>query len=235
MNATEPETAVQQPLHPPSVPQRRGAGALFMASGGIYLTAEFIAAAAWTDPAYSYTHHFTSNLGVRGPVTAFGQFMYSPLWWVMNTGFFLFGLVALAGVIALRGLPAKRRVPAVLMAALLAIGGILLSLFPGSGESADSGGTDYHALGAFVGFFSANVLIILLGRMHGHLGITRRLGRTLVGAGTFGFVSLAVHMAVLASETGVLIGLTQRGIIYPFLISMIIVGVALRKRRLPAA
>lgn len=78
MNATEPETAVQQPLHPPSVPQRRGAGALFMASGGIYLTAEFIAAAAWTDPAYSYTHHFTSNLGVRGPVTAFGQFMYSP-------------------------------------------------------------------------------------------------------------------------------------------------------------
>ncbi len=234
MTSAKPDTVVHQPLRPSAAPQPRSVGAVLMASGGIYLTAEFIAAAAWTDPPYSYTHHFTSNLGVRGPVTAFGQFMHSPLAGVMNTGFFLFGLIALAGVVALRGLPAGRRWPAVVMAALLAVGGILLSLFPGSGEPADSGGTDYHALGAFTGFVSANVLIILIGGMHRFLGITPGLGRTLVGAGMFGFLSLVVHMAVLASGTGVLIGLTQRGIIYPFLIGMIVVGAALRKRRLPA-
>lgn len=71
--------------------RRRAAGAALVASGGIFFTAELIAAAAWTDPPYSYTHHFISNLGVHGPATAFGQFMYSPLAWVMNTGFFLFG------------------------------------------------------------------------------------------------------------------------------------------------
>jgi hypothetical protein len=35
----------------------RAAGAALIASGGIFFTAELIAAAAWTDPPHSYTHH----------------------------------------------------------------------------------------------------------------------------------------------------------------------------------
>jgi hypothetical protein len=81
------------------VPQRRATGAALIASGGIYFTAEFIAAAAWTDPPYSYTYHFISDLGVHGPSTGFGQYMYSPLAWVMNAGFILFGIAAFAGVV----------------------------------------------------------------------------------------------------------------------------------------
>ncbi|WP_330278140.1 DUF998 domain-containing protein [Lentzea sp. NBC_00516] len=103
-----------------------------MASAGIYLAAEFIAAAAWTDPPYSYTHHFISNLGVHGPTTAFGQFMYSPLAWVMNTGFILFGLTALTGVVLLRGLPGRRWLY-LFLAVVLAAGGVTLGFFPGSG------------------------------------------------------------------------------------------------------
>ena len=140
MNDFEPE--------PAPVPQIRTAGVALMASGGIYFVAEFIAAAAWTDPPYSYTHHFISNLGVHGPSTAFGQFMYSPLAWVMNTGFFLFGLAALAGVLMLRGLPGRRRRALIATAVLLAAGSILVALFPGSGE-APGHGADYHGLGAF--------------------------------------------------------------------------------------
>ncbi|MEV6980621.1 DUF998 domain-containing protein [Sphaerisporangium sp. NPDC051017] len=233
MNDIKPESAVHQPLQPPSAPQRRRAGAALIASGGIYFTAEFIAAAAWTDPPYSYTYHFISNLGVRGPSTAFGQFMYSPLAWVMNTGFFLFGLAALAGVVMLRGLPGRRRGPAVAMAALLAAGGVVLAFFPGSGEATDNGATDYHGLGAFMGFISGNVLAILIGRMHQLLGFPRRLGRALVVAGILGLVSLVAYGAVLESGTGVLIGFVERGIVYPFLISFIIVGAALRKRHIP--
>ncbi|MET0234393.1 MAG: DUF998 domain-containing protein [Kibdelosporangium sp.] len=200
---------------------------MLLASGGIYFTAEFIAAAAWTDPAYSYTHHFISNLGVRGPATAFGQFMYSPLAWVMNTGFILFGLTALCGVVLLKGLPARRRRLMVTLAVLLAVGGVLLGFFPGSGET--TAGIDYHGLGAFLGFLSGNVLTILIGRAHGLLGFSRRLGRGLVVAGVYGLVSIGAYMAVLASETGVLIGLVERGIVDPFLIGFILVGVALRK------
>ena len=220
-------------LQPPS-PLRRRAGSALIASGAIYLTAEFIAAAAWSDPPYSYTHHFISNLGVRGPATAFGQFMYSPLAWVMNTGFFLFGLVALAGVIMLDGLPRKRRLPMIVLATLLAVGAVVLAFFPGSGETADNG-TDFHSLGAFLGFFSGNVLAILLGRAHGLLGLPRRLGRALVVAGVYGLASIVAYMSVLESEAGVLIGLFERGIVYPFLIGFIFLGAALRKSRVPVA
>ncbi|WP_409494600.1 hypothetical protein [Amycolatopsis sp. cmx-11-12] len=60
---------------PASSVRRRAAGALLVAGPAIFLLAEFISAAVWTDPAYSYTHHFISNLGVHGPSTLFGQYM----------------------------------------------------------------------------------------------------------------------------------------------------------------
>jgi hypothetical membrane protein len=215
-----------------TIPLSRGAGTALIASGAVYFIAEFIAAAAWTDPPYSYTYHFLSDLGVHGPSTAFGQYMYSPLAWVMNTGIFLFGLIALAGVVLLRGMPGRRRWIAIGLAALLAAGSVLVALFPGSGEAFDNGTAAYHGLGAFVAFTCGNVLAIMIGRMHRRLGVSRRLGRTLVGLGITGFVSLGAFMAILASGAGVLIGFFERGVIYPFLIGFILLGVALRQRRM---
>ncbi len=55
------------------LPQRRATGAALVAGPVIYLLAEFITAAAWTDPPYSYTYHFISNLGVHGPTEASGR------------------------------------------------------------------------------------------------------------------------------------------------------------------
>jgi hypothetical membrane protein len=217
---------VARPTRAPS--GNRRAGTVLMASAGIYFTAEFVAAAAWTDPAYSYTHHFISNLGVHGPTTAFGQFMYSPLFWVMNTGFVLFGLTALTGIVLLRGLPGRRRWLYLSLAVLLAAGGVTLGFFPGSGETADSG-VDYHALGAFAAFLSGNVLSILLGGAHRTLGFSRRLGTGLKVAGIYGLLSIPAYMAVTASETGILIGLVERGIVDPFLIGFIFLGAALRR------
>jgi len=204
----------------------RRAGAALIASGVIYFAAEFIAAAAWTDPPYSYTYHFISDLGVRGPATVFGQDVYSPLARVMNAGLFLFGLAALTGVILLRGLPGRRRWATVAAAALLAAGSIVVALFPGSD---DSGSSDYHGLGAFLAFVAGNALVILLGRAGQLLGVPRRLGRTLVQLGILGLVSLAAFGALRASGTGVLLGLFERGVIYPFLIGFIVVGAALRR------
>ncbi|WP_327008444.1 DUF998 domain-containing protein [Dactylosporangium sp. NBC_01737] len=205
-----------------AVPQSLGAKAALIAGGGIYFVAEFIAAAAWTDPPYSYTYHFISNLGVRGPSTAFGQFMYSPLAWVMNTGFILFGLAVLTGVLMLRGLPARRRWTLIATATLLATGSTLVALFPGSSEA-----SALHGLGALAAFGGGNVLAILLGRAHRLLGFSRRLGRTLMALGILGFVSLVVYLTV-ATGTGVLIGFFERGVIYPFLIGFIILGATLK-------
>jgi hypothetical membrane protein len=221
------ENAVHQPRSS-SAPRNRRAGTVLMASAGIYFTAEFIAAAAWKDPAYSYTHHFISNLGVHGPTTAFGQLMYSPLAWVMNTGFVLFGLTAFTGVVLLRGLSRRRRGVYLFLAALLAAGGVTLGFFPGSGETA-ADGVDYHALGAFAAFVSGNVLSILLGGAHRSLGFSRRLGIGLRVAGVYGLVSIPAYLAVASSEAGTLIGLVERGIVDPFLIGFLVVGAALRR------
>ncbi|GAB7045523.1 DUF998 domain-containing protein [Catenuloplanes indicus] len=198
------------------------------AAGTAYFTGEFIAAAAWTDPPYSYTHHFISNLGVHGPLTAFGQYIYSPLAAVMNTGFALTGLFALAGVATLRGLPAARRVAAVTAAAVLAAGLMLVALFPGDGSTT---GTDFHGIGAMLAFVAGNALIVLLGRAHRALGLSPALGRALTVAGIVGLLSLVAFEAILASGAGVLIGLAERGIIYPFLTGFVVLGAALRRRR----
>ncbi|SDT66833.1 DUF998 domain-containing protein [Actinoplanes derwentensis] len=193
-----------------------------MASGGIYFAAEFITAAAWTDPPYSYTYHFISNLGVHGPSTALGQHMYSPLAAVMNTGFILFGLTVPAAVLMLRGLPAGRIGALIATATLMAAGSTLVALFPG-----DNDASVFHGLGALAAFGGGNTLAILLGRAHRLLGISRRLGRTLVLLGVLGFASLVVYLTV-ATDTGILIGFFERGVIYPFLIGFIALGAALK-------
>lgn len=223
MNQLAPE-AVD---HRSPTARRRGAGAALVASGAVFFTTEFIAAAAWSDPAYSYTHHFISDLGVHGPLTAFGQYMYSPLAWVMNTGFILFGLAVLPGVALLDGLPKRRHRVMTLVATLLAVGGVLVGLFPGSD---DTGSTDYHGLGAALAFISGNVLAIMLGRAYQLLGVSRRLGRTLTVLGTVGLLSLVAFGVVLASGAGILIGLFERGIIYPFLIGFVVLGRGLLNR-----
>ena len=215
------------------MPQRRRAGAALIASGGIFFAAEFIAAAAWTNPPYSYTYHFISDLGVHGPSTGFGQYMYSPLAWVMNAGFILFGIAAFAGVAMLKGLPSGRRWAAIALAALLAVGVTLVALFPGSGEAIENGTAAYHGLGAFAAFICGNVLLILVGRTYQFLGVPRRLGRALVVLGILGFVSLVAFMADLSTGAGVLIGLFERGAVYSVMIGLISAGVALRQRRNP--
>jgi hypothetical membrane protein len=215
--------------HPP----HRRAGAALIASGGIYFSAEFIAAAAWTDPPYSYTHHFISNLGVHGPSTAFGQFMHSPLAWVMNAGFILFGVASFAGIAMLKGLSGGRRSAAIALATLMTTGITLVGLFPGSGEALEDGTGAYHALGAFAAFVGGNALLILLGRSYRSVGVPRGRGKALVLLGALGFVSLVAFMALLSSDTGVLIGLVQRAVVYPILIGLIGVGAALREPRNP--
>lgn len=200
----------------------------------VFFLAEFVTAAAWTDPAYSYTHHFISNLGVRGPSTLFGQYMRSPLHAVMNTGFFVFGLVILAGVAALRGVSGWRRWGLLAPAVLLAGGGVLLGLFPGSGEALEDGTGEYHSMGAFAGFIGGNVLAIVLGAMRRRVGLSAGAGRGLVAAGVAGLVSMTLYLALIlsAGESAIgIIGLIERGAVHPFLIGLLCAGISFVRAR----
>ncbi|WP_419706140.1 DUF998 domain-containing protein [Promicromonospora sp. NFX87] len=205
--------------------QRRAAGAVLVAAAAIFFLAELIAAAAWTDPPYSYTYHYISNLGVRGPSEALGQAMNSPLAWVMNTGFFLFGTMALAGVVMLRGLRGWRRGAALVPAAALAAGGVLLAFFPGSAEAMRDGTDAYHGLGAMAAIVGGNVLAIVLGRVYRLIGVPRKSARAMVLLGVFGLVSLVVFFAVAGSDAN-LIGLVERCAVYPLLIALALAGLS---------
>jgi hypothetical membrane protein len=210
--------------------RRRVAGAALFASGSIFFAAEFIAAAAWTHPAYSYTYHFISDLGVHGPSTAFSQYMYSPLFWVMNTGFVAFGLTALAGVILLAGLtqaPGRRHRGTIALAAVLAVGSTLVGLFPGSAEAIENGTVAFHSFGALAAFVSGNALVIRIGRRQEPLGIPRALRRPLVTLGIVGLVSMVGYMVMLGAQAPNLVGLVERGAVYPVLIGLMAVGAGL--------
>ncbi len=211
--------------------QRHAAGTMLVAAAVIFFLAEFIAAAAWTDPPYSYTYHYISNLGVRGPSEALGQFMYSPLAWVMNTGFFLFGITALAGVAMLRGLRGWRRGAVLVPAAALAVGGVVLAFFPGSAEAMNDGTGAYHGLGAMAAIVGGNVLVIVLGRVHRLIGVPPKPARAMVVLGVLGLVSLVGFLALAGSGANVLIGLVERCAVYPLLIGLVCAGVPIRRIR----
>jgi len=215
----------------PRTPQRRAAGAAFAAAAVIFLLAEFVAAAAWTDPPYSYTYHYISDLGVHGPLEALDQYMYSPLAWVMNTGFFLFGITVFVGVAMLNGLRGWRRWVVLIMGTLVGVGGVVLAFFHGDGEADRQGTVDYHSLGAMAAIVGGNVLIIVLGRMHRHLGVARKPGKAMVMLGAFGLVSMVAFLAVAGSGANVLVGLVERCAVYPVLFGLICAGVSIWSRR----
>jgi hypothetical membrane protein len=203
--------------------QRSAAGIVLIAGGLVFFIAEFIAAAAWTDPPYSYSYHYISNLGVHGPAEGFGQLMYSPLAWVMNTGFFLFGITLFGGTAMLAGVRGPRGWAVRTLALLLAAGGVLLAFFPGTGETPDSGAIDLHSLGALASIVGGNVLVITLGRAHADAGIAANTGRAMVALGVFGLMSLVGFMLIAGTSAG-LIGLVERCAVYPVLIGFICAG-----------
>lgn len=211
--------------------QRRAAGAVLVAGPAIYLLAEFVAAAAQTDPPYSYTYDYISNLGVRGPSEALGQVMNSPLSWVMNTGFFLFGITVFAGLLTLRGLRGRQRWAVLVPGALVAVGGILLAFFHGSAEAEKDGTGTYHGLGALAAIAGGNLLVIMLGRRHRLVGLSPNTGRAMTTLGVTGFAALVAFLAVTGSGAHGLIGLVERCAVYPFMISLIVAGSSIAGRR----
>lgn len=185
--------------------RRRCAGALLLAGAGIYLTTETVAAAAWTDPEYSYLYNYVSDLGVfeRGIVYN-GREVDSPLAWLMNTGFVASGLAMSAGAVLLQRGRKRWRTPVLVLAAAYAAGNTLIAAFPEYPPEAAVG----HGVGAALAIVGGNLLVIAVGeQLHGAFPRTARAAQAL---GALGLVSITVLVGTDVER----VGLVERMAIY---------------------
>lgn len=201
-------------------------GALLYLLAAEYFILELVAAAAWSEPAYSWTGNYISDLGV----TSCSPSVCSPQHALMNTG-----LVILGGVISLGSWLLRDRLfqgwigrSALALMLLSGLGDVLVGTFPGSVEVAAEGSNSMHVLGAALAIVGGNAGILLCG-----LALDRRhrwLAGYCVISGAVGLGALALF--VLGVDLGLGAGGIERLAADPVVIWMIVVGASILIRPL---
>ena len=201
--------------------RRLAAGAAALLLSAQYFAAEAIAAAAWTRP-YSYSRNYISDLGVTrciptGPC--------SPLGAVMNTGFVMSGVLAIAAAALLLPLVPQRagkRAPILILAVVHGIGSIgvgLVSSAPGTA----AGTPHIHVLAAYAAIVGGNLAVIAAA-----LWLPRA-----VASRWFRAVSLALGLVGLGSGLALVLtrglppGLLERGAVDTITLWQILAGACL--------
>jgi hypothetical membrane protein len=204
----------------------RIAGALFVLAGVQYAVLEYVAAAAWHNPPYSYAHNFISDLGnpVRGDVFD-GRVIDSPLHLLMDTAFIAQGvLVIVASVLLLSAVNAGRLGRALLRLAIAnGVGVILVGFFHESSAALHNGVIVVHSLAAAVAIIAGNVIPIVLGVRGRQLGVPQWLRGAITALGTLGlaaFVLLQADRPLYHSDGGV----PERIAVYTILVFEIVLG-----------
>lgn len=200
-----------------------------IAGGLLYPIAEAVTAAAWHDPPYSYSYNWISELGVPEPTVFLGHEINSPLHWVMNTAFFVQGaLFLLSAVLLARALHGRRTRLYVGLAALHAVGMLLVSQFP---ETSPFPGIALHFLGAGLALICGNLAIrragtvTLAGILPGWFaGFSQACG--LLGLGALAFLAVAVPLDFGLVET-IGGGLIERLAVYSLVVWSLVTAVML--------
>ncbi|MFT2690553.1 DUF998 domain-containing protein [Clavibacter zhangzhiyongii] len=156
---------------PDAVPA--AAGVAWIAAAVVYVGTEAVAASAF--PGYSYSANYISDLGVPEVAEFQGRTIDSPLAAVMNAGFVLQGVLYLvAAAIATRALRTGPRRAFLALAALHAVGIIVVGLIHGSAASDASGIGWLHVVGAGLAIISGNVASIVAGAGSRRIGAPAR-------------------------------------------------------------
>ena len=214
---------------PGSIARKAGAAALIIAAVQ-YVVAEAVAASAWTNPRYSYSHNFISDLGVPscGGVLQ-GRTICSPLYAVMNTGFVAQGvLFVVAAVLLFRLLPGRPRWAYLVLAVVHGVGITVVGLVHGSPEALADGSMQWHGLGAAGAILGGNLASIVVG-YHILRGRGERwLGVAEVVLGAFGLVCVLVLVAMMSSgQIADNVAVFERGSVYSIMAAELVAGVAL--------
>jgi hypothetical membrane protein len=209
----------------PSPRHRRLIAAALLLGPAAYLGAEAVAAAAWSDPDYSYARNWISDLGSTTVGTFQGRQIDSPLHAVMNAGFVVHGaLFALGLLLVSRDLPSRPRRAVVDVTLATTAGYVLLAVFPSTPEAAGNGTLALHFLGAVLAIIGGNALAVMLG-LHWRKGPThRRLGLVGILLGALGLVAVVVLVATMG--TGAPAGLIERVSVYTVVAWQIAMAVA---------
>lgn len=139
---------------------RVAAGAAALVAAAQYFVAEALAAAAWapSGSSYSYSRNYVSDLG---RTACAGTLVCSPWAVVMNTGFVLAGVLAIAAATLLAPLIRARalRWTVVTLAVIHGCGSIVVG-FAHSGAAPAAGLPSLHLLGAYAAVVGGNTALL---------------------------------------------------------------------------
>ncbi|MBO1414115.1 DUF998 domain-containing protein [Streptomyces sp. FH025] len=212
-------------------PAFRGAGVLLVLAALQYVLLEYLAAAAWRDPPYSYAVGFISDLGnpVAGDVFD-GRVVDSPLHLLMDIAFVAQGVLFIAAAVLLRTAVAGRLKSVLLALAIVhGVGVILVGFFHESSAALHNGVIVVHSIGAAAAILAGNAIPIVIGVRGERPGIPRRPRVAVAALGVLGLASFALLQAdrPLYHAAG---GVPERISVYAILAFELILGAALLAR-----
>ncbi len=189
------------------------AGAMCLAAIVEYVIAEAVAAIAWKNPPYNYAWYYISDLGVSGPpVTAHNSIVYSPFYYVMNSAFFIEGVLAIAAALLLRKMFITRggRITVPVLAIIHGIGMFGVAIVHGSPETMNKPIGLVHVIGATLAIVLGNAECICAGIAARRIGAPVWFKSYSIFMGVFGLVGLVA----LLTFHSIPFGITERISVY---------------------
>jgi hypothetical membrane protein len=198
--------------------------ALWLTAALVFFISEAIAAASIAAPySYSYASDYISQLGNPG---------WTPRAVVMNVGLYVQGVLFLIGAVMARASATGRRRLFVVLAALYALGIILVATVPsGVGAPASNLGV-LHWLGALLAIFGGNAAIVAGSSVVAGLVEVRWYRKASVVLAILGFVSFLILSQPAARPS---LGIWERGSVYSIMLWQILSAVLLLARRRAAS
>jgi hypothetical membrane protein len=193
---------------------------LWITAALVFLLFEGLAAAAVV-PSYSYVYGFISDLGVPA---------WSPKAALMNTAFWVQGLMFLAGAVLI----ARARRGGglfVFLAAMNAVGNILVAVVHGGSALFANGYAWLHVLGALLAIVGGNAAILAGSSVVAKTVVLKGYRAASVAMAVIGFASLvALSITTSTEETDLPSGVPERGSVYSILAWQVVTGVVLLAR-----
>ena len=196
------------------------AGLALIVAPVVFWTGEAVAAHAWTDPAYSYTLNYISDLGVTSPAVFNNNVVNSPDSWALNGAWIINGLLVLWAATLAPGFRSAGRLGRWMygLTVAYAVGLVTIAFF----HEAPAWMFPFHLAGAVAAIGGGNVAVILTTiqsrRLRWSPVLTAILAVTAAAGSVFFVLQALPHEAV---------GAIERGAAYPVLAAQLIGGIAL--------
>ena len=189
------------------------AGIAFLAGSLYYIIAEAVSATFFNDTLFNtYVFHTISELGVPNA--------NSPLFWLMNSAFFLIGLILIfSNFYKLRDLIVKNRMIFYVLTLITGIGVIIVALIHGGNPI----NFTYHASGAIMAMLGGNVMLIAISRSMNDFGGYQKASLAL------GCVGLAAFWIMFFDMQGIFMPVFERLAVYALIIWCFMTGLFLAK------